>query len=131
MSKRSLFVLPLLLPLGACVLMSGPPGQMVQVVTDPPAASCDLMTDRGKVSVMATPSVVLVPVGRGDMTVICQAKGFEPAMLTVENFARNFVPEPVVQRSLGRHDLQQPTPVHGYPDLVRMTLTPAPEPVRS
>lgn len=128
MSKRSLLFVPVAASLAGCVLTDGPPGQMVQVVTDPPAATCDLMTDRGKATVNATPAVAMVPIGRGDMTVTCQAKGFEPAMMTVENFARNFVPEPVVQRSLGRPDLQMPTPIHGYPDMVRLSLVPLPEP---
>ena len=130
MSKRSLLLVPVSVALAGCVLTDVPPGQMVQVVTDPPAAVCDLMTDRGRATVHATPAVAMVPIGRGDMTVTCQAKGFEPAMITVENFARNFVPEQVVQRSLGRPDIQPPTPIYGYPDMVRLSLTPLPEPVR-
>ncbi len=128
MSKRSLLLVCAPVLLAGCVLTDVPPGQMVQVVTDPPAAVCDLMTDRGRATVNATPAVAVVPIGRGDMTVTCQAKGFEPAMLTVENLARNFVPEQVVPRSLGRPDIQSPTPIYGYPDVVRVALTPLPEP---
>ena len=128
MSKRPLILFSFLAPLATCSLMDAPSGQMVQVVTDPPAASCELMNDRGRTSVSATPGTAIVPIGRGDLTVSCRAQGFEPAVMTVENFAKNFVPEPVIQRSLGRPDLQPPTPVYGYPDLIRMSLAPMPEP---
>lgn len=128
MSKRPLLLFSFLTPLATCSLLEAPTGQPVQVVTDPPAASCELMNDRGRATVAATPGKAVVPVGRGDLTVTCQAPGFEPAVMTVENFARNFVPEQVVQRSLGRPDIQPPSPIYGYPDVVRLSLTPAPEP---